>query len=116
MQQDVFTDLYLFLSDIARYAAKSLLKMLKRWPSTISNCVYSLTENLRVSTSPEYVVLGSCAVLSTQTVLKRLTTVIIYRKSIVQDVGLKNFTKTLIFCLPKDGKALSSFLLGILSR
>ncbi|KAJ0047198.1 hypothetical protein Pint_03659 [Pistacia integerrima] len=69
-------------------AGKSLLKMIKRWPSLISKCVLSLTENLRSPSSPEYAVLGSCAVLSTQTVLKHLTT---------------------------DQKAFSSFLLGILS-
>ncbi|XP_073268690.1 proteasome activator subunit 4 isoform X1 [Populus alba] len=69
-------------------AGKSLLKMIKRWPSMISKCVLSLTEHLRNPSSPEYAVLGSCTVLSTQTVLKHLTT---------------------------DPKALSSFLLGILS-
>ncbi|KAK0602445.1 hypothetical protein LWI29_033449 [Acer saccharum] len=69
-------------------AGKSLLKILKRWPSLISKCVLSLTENLRNPNTPEYTVLGSCAVLSTQTVLKHLTT---------------------------DQKAFSSFLLGILS-
>ncbi|KAH9652585.1 proteasome activator subunit 4 [Citrus sinensis] len=69
-------------------AGKSLLKMIKRWPSLISKCVLSLAENLRIPNTPEYVVLGSCAVLSTQTVLKHLTT---------------------------DQKAFSSFLLGILS-
>ncbi|CAK7323879.1 unnamed protein product [Dovyalis caffra] len=69
-------------------AAKSLLKMIKRWPLMISKCVLSLTEHLRNPSSPEYAVLGSCTVLSTQTVLKHLTT---------------------------DAKALSFFLLGILS-
>nr|XP_027063641.1 proteasome activator subunit 4 isoform X1 [Coffea arabica] len=69
-------------------AGKSLLKMLKRWPSTISSCVYALSENLKAPSSPEYAVLGSCAVLSTQTVLKRLTS---------------------------DAKALCCFLRGILS-
>ncbi|KAM3302669.1 proteasome activator subunit 4 [Capsicum chacoense] len=69
-------------------AGKSLLKMMKRWPSTISKCVLSLSQNLKNSSSPECSVLGSCAVLSTQTVLK---------------------------CLTTDLKALSSFLLGILS-
>ncbi|KDP36327.1 hypothetical protein JCGZ_09542 [Jatropha curcas] len=71
-------------------AGKSLLKMIKRWPSisTISKFVLSLTENLRNPNSPEYAVLGSCAVLSTQTVLKHLTA---------------------------DPKSLTSFLLGILS-
>ncbi|CAI0540948.1 unnamed protein product, partial [Linum tenue] len=69
-------------------AGKSLLKMIKRWPSMISKCVLSLTENLKNPTAPECAVLGSCAVLSTQTVLKHLTT---------------------------DPKTFSSFLLGILS-
>ncbi|KAL3612944.1 hypothetical protein D5086_003964 [Populus alba] len=69
-------------------AGKSLLKMIKRWPSMISNCVLSLTEHLQNPSSPEYAVLGSCTILSMQTVLKHLTT---------------------------DPKALSSFLLGILS-
>lgn len=69
-------------------AGKSLLKMIKRWPSMISKCVLTLAENLRNPNSPEYAVLGSCAVLGTQTVLKHLTT---------------------------DQKAFSSFLLGILS-
>lgn len=69
-------------------AGKSLLKMIKRWPSLISKCVLSLAENLRIPNTPEYAVLGSCAVLSTQTVLKHLTT---------------------------DQKAFSSFLHGILS-
>ncbi|KAM7252530.1 hypothetical protein ACFE04_024413 [Oxalis oulophora] len=55
-------------------AGKSLLKMMKRWPSTISKCVLSVTENLKNPNSPEYALLGSCAILSTQTVLKHLTT------------------------------------------
>ncbi|XP_073279916.1 proteasome activator subunit 4-like isoform X2 [Primulina huaijiensis] len=67
-------------------ATKCLLKMMKRWPSTISNCVLTLSENLRNPSSPENAVLGSCAILSSQTVLKRLT----------------------------DIKSLSSFLCGIL--
>lgn len=69
-------------------AGKALLKMIKRWPSMISKCVLTLTENIRNPNSPEYAVLGSCAVLATQTVLKHLT---------------------------MDPKAFSSFLLGILS-
>lgn len=62
-----------------RLAGKSLLKMMKRWPSTISKCVLSLSQNLKNSSSPECAVLGSCAVLATQTVLKCLTTVLIFR-------------------------------------
>ncbi|XP_039061137.1 proteasome activator subunit 4-like [Hibiscus syriacus] len=68
-------------------AGKSLLKIMKRWPSLISNCVFSLSENLRKPNSPEHAVLGSCAVLCTQTVLKHLT---------------------------MDPKAFSSFLLAVL--
>ncbi|GMI63857.1 proteasome activating protein 200 [Hibiscus trionum] len=68
-------------------AVKSLLKIMKRWPSLISKCVVSLSENLKKPNSPEHAVLGSCAVLSTQTVLKHLTT---------------------------DPKAFSSFLLAVL--
>ncbi|VVA97480.1 unnamed protein product [Arabis nemorensis] len=69
-------------------AGKSLLKLLKRWPSFLSKCVLSLTGNLRNQDAPENVVLGSCAILSSQSVLKHLTT---------------------------DPKSFSSFLLGILS-
>lgn len=69
-------------------AGKSLLKMIKRWPSMISKCVLTLTENLRNTKAQEYAVLGSCAVLATQTVLKHVT---------------------------MDPKAFSSFILGILS-
>lgn len=69
-------------------AGKTLLKMMKRWPSLVSKCVLSLTQNLLNPSTPEYAVLGSCALLSTQTVLKHLT---------------------------MDQKAFSSFLLGILS-
>ncbi|KAL1204884.1 Proteasome activator subunit 4 [Cardamine amara subsp. amara] len=70
------------------FAGKSLLKVLKRWPPLLSKCVLSLTENLRNPDVQENVVLGSCAILSSQSVLKHLTT---------------------------DPKSFSSFLLGILS-
>lgn len=46
----------------------------------ISKCVFTLTENLRNPSSPEYVVLGSCAVLATQTVLKHLPVVMVQSK------------------------------------
>jgi proteasome activator subunit 4 len=69
-------------------AGKSLIKLLKRWPQLLSKCVLSLTENLRKPDVQEYVVLGSCAILSSHSVLKHLTT---------------------------DPKSFSSFLLGILS-
>ncbi|XP_021740798.1 proteasome activator subunit 4-like [Chenopodium quinoa] len=68
-------------------AGKSLLKMLKRWPSMVSRCMLVLTENLSNPSSPEYTVLGSCTILSNQTILKHLTV---------------------------DGKAFTSFILGIL--
>lgn len=54
-------------------AGRSLVKMIKRWPSLIAKCVGTLTENLKSPNTPEYTVLGSCAVLGTQTVLKHLT-------------------------------------------
>lgn len=60
---------------VPRAAGKSLLKMIKRWPSIISKCVLSLTENLRDSSSPEHAVLGSCAILSSKKVLKHLAMV-----------------------------------------
>lgn len=53
------------------------MKLLKRWPSMISKCVLSLSENLKNADSPEYAVLGSCAILATQTVLKHMTVVTI---------------------------------------
>ncbi|KAK9152276.1 hypothetical protein Syun_010585 [Stephania yunnanensis] len=69
-------------------AGKSLLKILKRWPSMISKCVLALSDKLQNSNSPEHEVLGSCALLSTQTVIKHLT---------------------------MDRKSFSSFLLGVLA-
>ncbi|KAI7731195.1 hypothetical protein M8C21_030266, partial [Ambrosia artemisiifolia] len=54
-------------------AVRSLVKLIKRWPCLIAKCVLTLTENLRSPSSPEYMVLGSCAILGTQTVLKHLT-------------------------------------------
>ncbi|KMT12661.1 hypothetical protein BVRB_4g091190 [Beta vulgaris subsp. vulgaris] len=68
-------------------AGKSLLKMLKRWPSMVSRCMLALTENLANPSSPEYIVLGSCTILSNQTLLKHLT---------------------------MDAKAFTSFTIGIL--
>lgn len=80
---------------LSRLAGKSLLKMLKRWPSLISKCVLSLAENLKNPNTPEYEVLGSCAVLSTQTVLKHLTTV-----GFLNSTGLQsNFKSDLLICL-----------------
>ncbi|XP_062168697.1 proteasome activator subunit 4-like isoform X2 [Alnus glutinosa] len=72
---------------VRRLASKSLLKMIKRWPSMISKCVFSLSENLRDLNSPEHAVLGSCAILTSKTVLRHLST---------------------------DSKSFSSFILGIL--
>ncbi|KAL8129180.1 hypothetical protein V2J09_018335 [Rumex salicifolius] len=86
---DDLLQLALHRYDIVRsYAARSVLKMMKRWPSIVSRCLLKLTENLSDSSAPEYAVLGSCTILSTQTVLKRLTT---------------------------DAKAFNSFILGILN-
>ncbi|KAG4920653.1 hypothetical protein JHK84_049501 [Glycine max] len=69
-------------------AGKSLVKLIKRWPSMISKCVITLTHNLQDLNAKEYAVLGSCSVLASQTVLKHLTT---------------------------DPKSFSSFILAILS-
>ena len=52
------------------------MKLIKRWPSLISKCVITLTNNLQDLNAKEYAVLGSCSVLASQTVLKHLTTVI----------------------------------------
>ncbi|KAK7305308.1 hypothetical protein VNO77_43212 [Canavalia gladiata] len=69
-------------------AGKALVKLVKRWPSMISKCVVTLTNNLKDPNAKEYAVLGSCSVLASQTVLKHLTT---------------------------DPKSFSSFILAILS-
>ncbi|RDX74118.1 Proteasome activator subunit 4 [Mucuna pruriens] len=69
-------------------AGKALVKLIKRWPSMISKCVITLTNNLQDPNAKEYAVLGSCSVLASQTVLKHLTT---------------------------DPKSFSSFILAILS-
>jgi len=53
------------------------VKLIKRWPSLISKCVITLTNNLKDLNAEEYAVLGSCSVLASQTVLKHLTTVIV---------------------------------------
>ncbi|KAK4752662.1 hypothetical protein SAY87_021460 [Trapa incisa] len=54
-------------------AGKSLLKLIKRWPAMISKCALALAANLSDPNAKEYAVLGSCAILSSQTVLKHLT-------------------------------------------
>ncbi|XP_019430869.1 PREDICTED: proteasome activator subunit 4-like [Lupinus angustifolius] len=69
-------------------AGKALVKLIKKWPSMISKCVITLTHNLQDPNAKEYAVLGSCSVLSSQAVLKHLTT---------------------------DPKSFSSFILAILS-
>lgn len=53
-------------------AGKSLLKILKRWPFLIGKCVITFTESLRDPNTTEHAVLGSCALLATQTVLRHL--------------------------------------------
>ncbi|XP_047336646.1 proteasome activator subunit 4-like isoform X2 [Impatiens glandulifera] len=55
-------------------ACKALLKMLRRWPSLTSKCVLTMSANLSNLNTPEHAVLGSCSVLSSQTVHKHLTT------------------------------------------
>lgn len=68
--------------------SKSLLKLVKRWPSLITNCVVTLAGKLLDPTSPEHAILGSCAILASQTVTRHLVV---------------------------DAKAFSSFILGLLS-
>lgn len=72
---------------VCRLAGKSLLKIIKRWPSTISKCIFSLSENLRDPNSPEHAVLGSCAILTSKTVLKHLSTVVIRDHMLKKDFG-----------------------------
>ena len=67
-----------FCTFLFRYAGRSLTKLLKRWPSLISNCVLALAGNLCDPKAPEHVVLGSCSILSSQTVLRHLTTVCVF--------------------------------------
>ncbi|KAI4388556.1 hypothetical protein MLD38_000875 [Melastoma candidum] len=69
-------------------AGKTLLRILKRWPTLISKCILSYTRSLHNPSAPEHAVLGSCAVLASQTILRHLTT---------------------------DPRACSEFLIGILS-
>jgi hypothetical protein len=75
----VMPSCFCFCTFLCRYAGRSLTKLLKRWPSLISNCVLTLTGNLRDLKAPEHVVLGSCSILSSQTVLRHLTTVCVFR-------------------------------------
>ncbi|XP_020110072.1 proteasome activator subunit 4 [Ananas comosus] len=56
------------------YAERALSKMLKRWPSLIAKCVLTLTGNLHDPKASEHAVLGSCSILSSQTILRHLTT------------------------------------------
>ncbi|XP_057530197.1 proteasome activator subunit 4-like isoform X1 [Amaranthus tricolor] len=85
---DDLLDLALYRYETVRsLAARSLLKMLKRWPSMVSKCMVVLTEKLTNPSSPEYAVLGSCTILSDRTLLKHLT---------------------------MDSKAFTSFTIGIL--
>ncbi|CAL5038172.1 unnamed protein product [Urochloa decumbens] len=72
---------------VRSYAGRSLTNLLKHWPSLISSCVLTLTGYLRDLKAPEHVVLGSCSILSSQTILRHLTT---------------------------DSVSLSSFIMGIL--
>jgi len=69
---------FCFCTFLCRYAGRALTKLLKRWPSLISNCVLALAGNLCDPKAPEHVVLGSCSILSSQTVLRHLTTVCVF--------------------------------------
>ncbi|EPS72801.1 hypothetical protein M569_01955, partial [Genlisea aurea] len=85
---DDLLDLSVHNYDAVRGLAKAcILKIIKRWPSMTAKCVLKLSENLRNPSSPEHAVLGSCSILSSRRIIKRLS---------------------------MDMKVLSSFLLGIL--
>ncbi|KAG0467335.1 hypothetical protein HPP92_018915 [Vanilla planifolia] len=58
---------------VRSHAARSLSKMLKRWPPFIAKSVLTTSKYLRDPNTPEHVVLGACAILATQTVLRHLT-------------------------------------------
>lgn len=74
MQMSSATDAFFFFLTF-RLAGRSLSKMLKRWPSLISKCVLTMSSNLQDPKAPEHVVLGSCAILATQTILRHLSMV-----------------------------------------
>lgn len=59
---------------VRSHAARSLAKMLKRWPPFIAKSVLILTQYLSNPKTPEHAVLGCCAVLSMKTVLGHMTT------------------------------------------
>lgn len=82
--------LFKLVKSTTRLAGKALLKMIKRWPLMISKCVLSLTDNLRNPNSPEHAVLGSCAVLSSQTVLKHLTMVFVLDGVLTKVLPIRN--------------------------
>ncbi|XP_078165661.1 proteasome activator subunit 4-like isoform X3 [Carex rostrata] len=56
------------------YAVRTLMKVLKRWPSLVSKCVLTSTSHLLDPKAPEHLIIGSCNILGTKTVLKHLTT------------------------------------------
>ncbi|KAJ3694711.1 hypothetical protein LUZ60_000088 [Juncus effusus] len=56
------------------YAARTLMKLLKRWPSLTGKCVLTLTGQLKDPKAKEHLILGSCSLFGTKTVLRHLTT------------------------------------------
>jgi hypothetical protein len=81
----------------------------------ISKCVFSLSENLRDPNSPEHAVLGSCAILTSKTVLRHLSTVVI-RDHICSKKILESKFFLIYLLAFQDSKSFSSFILGILLR
>ncbi|KAJ4793820.1 Proteasome activator subunit 4 [Rhynchospora pubera] len=55
------------------YAVRTMMKVLKRWPSLISKCVLISTSHLLDPKASEHLIIGSCNILGTKTVLKHLT-------------------------------------------
>ncbi|KAJ3677567.1 hypothetical protein LUZ60_003291 [Juncus effusus] len=68
-------------------AVKTVCRILKRYPSLISNCMVILAEKLRNKKTEEHEVLGSCKLLSSNILLRHLNT---------------------------DGVVFSSFIIGLL--
>uniref|UniRef100_A0A0D6R2L6 Proteasome activator subunit 4 n=1 Tax=Araucaria cunninghamii TaxID=56994 RepID=A0A0D6R2L6_ARACU len=68
-------------------AGKSLMKLLKRFPTLIKYCMPKLTSSLGNSGMPEHVALGACAILQSRTIMRHIM---------------------------KDWSAFSSFILAIL--
>ncbi|XP_057863518.2 proteasome activator subunit 4 isoform X2 [Cryptomeria japonica] len=57
---------------VRQMAGKSLIKLLKRFPSLIKYCMPKLTASLENSGTPEHAALGACAILQSRTVMRHI--------------------------------------------